>query len=263
MRIQEWTTAQIEKFIKLDPISFFFRLFTSNLTRRLLQLFLLKLSLQFLQHILFHLPNLAVILSVHLVTRARRRQQRQEKQPRQRQPQRRRRRRRTFLDMLPGPAGLALFGFLLSVKCNAHVTTTARSQGTRRRCHSDWDHGDALPQPWPFLIIFQSCPRPASAAAIRRQAAEAAPPLSVLFVFCQENYYSTQRGLKVEIQYATGQIPVPAAGEGTPLGRIPSSWQSLPHPKRQTSTALAERILSMALKYLSALNQDRFQIKWG
>lgn len=53
--------------IKLVP-SFLYKLFITILTRSSLQLFLPKLSLLFLQHILFHLPNLVVILSVHLVT---------------------------------------------------------------------------------------------------------------------------------------------------------------------------------------------------
>lgn len=77
----------------------------------------------------------------------------------------------TFLDVLPGPAAAALFGFLLSVKCNAHVTTAPdprkMPQSRQRRTASS------------FLIIFQSCPRRVWQVQLK---SEAAPPLSVLFL---------------------------------------------------------------------------------
>jgi len=147
--------------------------------------------------------------SVHFVTRPRR-QQRQEEQNSTEQNRRNNhdndsheerslwkskrststrscRGRRTFLDVLPGPAAPALFGFLLSVKCNAHVTRapqthpipSANPQPREDATKSQRRRRTASP----FLIIFQSCPRLASATKISGKCSSHTAFGFVLFCF--------------------------------------------------------------------------------
>lgn len=120
----------------------------------------------------------------------------------------------------------------------------------------------------PLLIIFQSCPRMASAAAAKAEKssaeAAAAPPLSVLFVFHRENYCSTQRRLKWKSNMRLDKYPKLEAETSTatptpyslPARQFPREGRRPITPATSSSKMGKHRWnFFIALKYLSALNQ--------